>query len=54
MADQLRGNQCRKCKKTHEKCADGKRCENWRISYDVCIIFGSRPAKAGFDGARVS
>ncbi|QPX71432.1 hypothetical protein SscP1EGY_34 [Streptomyces phage SscP1EGY] len=45
------GNKCRDCKKTHEKCADGRTCPKWRLSYDVCIVFGTRRLKPGFSGA---
>lgn len=54
MGTKLQSNQCNKCEKTHEKCADGRRCKKWRISYDVCIVFGTRPCKPGFSGARIS
>jgi hypothetical protein len=54
MKTKLRSNQCSKCENTHEKCADGRRCKKWRRSYEVCIVFGTRPFKPGFSGARIS
>lgn len=54
MGTKLQGNQCSECKKTHEKCADGRKCPKWRLSYDVCVVFGTRPATLGCQGARVS
>ncbi len=50
----LNGNQCENCKKTHENCADGRQCPKWRLSYDVCIVFGTRPPKPGFNGAAIT
>lgn len=44
---------CRNCKKPHEKCADERKCPNWRISYNVCMVFGTRPHLPGFPGARI-
>lgn len=54
MGTKPRGNQCGKCEKTHEKCADSKQCPKWRLSYEVCVVFGTRPPKPGFKGAAVS
>lgn len=45
---------CPKCKKIYEKCADEETCTTWRISYNVCIIFGTRPFRSGFTGAAIS
>ena len=54
MKVKLNGNQCSNCEKTHEKCADGKKCPKWRLSYEVCVVFSTRPPKPGFKGAAVS
>ncbi|AVD99476.1 hypothetical protein SEA_BING_54 [Streptomyces phage Bing] len=54
MKTKLNGNQCGNCKQTHEKCADSKNCPKWRVSYDVCVVFSTRPPKPGFRGAAVS
>jgi len=51
MTVKINGNQCEECKKLHEKCADGGKCPKWRLSYDVCIVFGTRRSKPGFKGA---
>lgn len=44
---------CQQCNQTYEKCADAETCTNWKTSYDVCIIFGTRPFRIGFSGAAV-
>lgn len=43
MKSKLRGNQCTKCEKTHEECADGNSCPKADISLYVCMMFGTRP-----------
>lgn len=40
---------CPTCDKTHEECADAESCESWKTSYEICIIFGTRPAKPEFN-----
>jgi hypothetical protein len=45
---------CPKCSEKHEKCADNQKCPSWRTSYEVCIIFGTRPFRLGFRGAAAS
>lgn len=42
MENTIRGNQCPKCKKSHEKCADENICPNSDISLEVCRTFGTR------------
>lgn len=54
MKVKINGNQCGKCEKTHEKCADDRKCPKWQLSYNVCVVFGTRPYKPGFSGASVS
>lgn len=47
-------SRCPKCNETYEKCGDKQVCSSWRTSYDVCIIFGTRPFRIGFTGAATS
>lgn len=54
MKDKINGNQCGNCKKIHEQCAEDKQCPKWRLSYDICVVFGTMPSKPGFKGAAVS
>lgn len=42
---------CNRCNKPYERCAKAETCENWRLSYEVCIIFGTLPYRRGFTGA---
>jgi hypothetical protein len=44
---------CPNCNEKLEKCADKEKCPRWRTSYDVCIIFGTRPFRTGFCGASI-
>jgi hypothetical protein len=46
MKVKLKGNQCPNCKKSHEVCADDKKCDKWQVSYEVCVVFGTRAAKS--------
>lgn len=53
MTAKSKQSNCPKCNNRYEKCADGETCPKWRISYDVCIIFGTRPFRSGFSGAGI-
>lgn len=47
MAKKDKKNCCPECNEEHEKCADGRTCKKWRISYEVCVAFGTRPYETG-------
>jgi hypothetical protein len=45
MSGKLRGNQCPKCAKTQEECADKNVCPNSDVSLEVCRQFGTRTVR---------
>lgn len=51
MAKKSGTSKCLQCTETYENCADKETCKKWKISYDVCIVFGTRPFRTGFNGA---
>jgi hypothetical protein len=43
---------CPACDKTDEQCADGRTCRRWRLSWEVCALFGTRPHTIPYEPGR--